>query len=179
VKLSARQSALGGVLLLAGIGWGVDAFTQAGPRPARASPSSPSPPLATPTDWQDADALIARLTQANYRPVAEALTELPRDVFLPLSGPIPPDTPAAPGATPAPSASADAAPATPDFVARHVLKGVVLGPVPTAIVDDRLLAPGDVLEDYRLLDVQSAAVLFEPVAGGEPVRLELQGAPGE
>lgn len=168
--ISWRHGVLGGALLLACGLWAVDHF-RGGPRRAQAEQPLATPAAAAPDEAAVAD-LVARVTDNSYAPLTAELAGLSRDLFVAppaLAAQIAP----AQAVEQEPPATAPAVP-PPGFAEVHRLTGVVIGAKRYAVVDDRLLAPGVVLDGHRLIEVQRAAVVFEDVETGRTVRLELQ-----
>ncbi len=149
------------------------------PEPAQAAPTSAPVTSAPSADWSSVNALIARLTGSQYTPLGPQLDAPRRDLFRPspalaaLAAPAP-----APGEQSA-AASQPAAATQPAFAARHKLSGVILARQPLAVIDGRLLAPGDVLDGLPLREVRRDRVVFAPDTDGAAVELLLPTRTGE
>lgn len=178
MRLTRRQRVLLGALGLAATVWLIDALAgSGGPRPAAGNPAAapvagPNGPVAR---WQSAGDEVARLVQHRYEPLAEDAAVWARDLFQPtpaMERALGPATPPAEPAAAAPGPPSE--PPRPGFAERHRLLGVMLGDVPVAVVDGRLLVPNSDLDGFVLVDVQRDYVVFERRADGERVRLELE-----
>ena len=177
-RIPATQRMLIGVLTLAGLAWAVDAYTGT-TRPAAASAALSQVPVTVtgPANWEEVDEMVRRLTQISYDSVAEKLIGLNRDLFMPTPlidaacAPLP-----APVEETAPE-TRDAAPPKPEFGALHELGGVILGESPLAVVDDRVLPLGAVLDGYILVELQRDYAVFQHLETQEQAVLELKKGP--
>jgi hypothetical protein len=179
-RLNARQRLFVGAALLAAGVWGVDALTRGGkPTAASAGPSAAGSTVAEGAPrWKDIGDEIRRLTGQRYSSIAAEVGALERDLFLPtaelgavLAPPEPDETQTGEAARPKISPEDD-------FGARHRLVGVMLGPRPLAVIDDRVLAVNSELEGYRLVEVQRDFVTFVHPVTRVRVKLEVAKGPG-
>jgi len=174
-RLNARQRLLLGALLLAGVILALDRFTgRAQPAAAQAQPGTTAP-AAAPLGWQEVETRLARV-QENYVSVAAELQRLERDLFVPS---------AAIDATygtlqTAPEREETQSVVDPaaEFRARHRLLGVMLGSLPLATIDDRVLPLGAELEGYRLVRVTRDQVVFVEPQTQTQIVLEIELRPG-
>jgi hypothetical protein len=177
-SLTPRRGVLGGVLLLAVAVLAIDRGS--GRRqPATAQAADARVPVElTPADWEPVSDLVARLTRSSYAPVGEDLARLDRDVFQPTPM-IEEAVALAPPVEAVSVAAADDPNSGPEagFAARHKLTGVMLASRPLAVVDDQVLAVSSNLDGYALIDVQRDYVVFQELATGARVTLELEQRP--
>ncbi len=172
-RLTKLQRLLAGGLVLALGIWAIDALTGKSGRPAHARAASATAAATAPAaDWNEVDALVARLTQQRYVSVIPDLDRTPRDLFSPspamesLLAPAPPPAPE-------PNTPALAEEAASDFQSRHQLSGVVIGRNPLAIVDGRVLHRNGELDGYRLVELQRDFVVFQEPRTGARATLKL------
>jgi hypothetical protein len=175
-RISAKNGALVGALLLVGAIWVFD-HSSGGSRPETlqaAQSTGDAQPVVT-LDWEPVAETVEQLTRGDYTSVIDELDRLEHDVFLP--GPELTFTTTLDeleGAGLAAVAEPEDVAATPGFAARHKLPGVVVGVQPLAVVDGLVLPLNSDLDGYMLVDVQRDYVVFADAASGERVTLELK-----
>jgi hypothetical protein len=180
-RLTGSQKMLLGVLALVAVAWGVDTLLRTGPQPAAAATSEYAVP-AQPAqrDWTDVQGMVSQLLKSSYEPLGSDLDAAARDVFVP-SGPSwgPPADLALEAPSAVIAAEDDAPPAETEtpFDQLHQLHGVVLGPQPVALIDERVLPLNSDLDGWVLIEVERTWVTFESRTTGARVRLELPAGP--
>jgi hypothetical protein len=179
MRLTRKQRVLGTVLLLAGLVLGADRFFGSGrPAPLQAAQAGPAAPASTAADAQAFSDSLARLSRGEYVSVADRIDQLQRDLFEPTAvmetafTPVETDLPPEPAAAAAQAAASEA-----DFQSSHHLEGVLLGHTPMAVIDSRVLAVNSDLDGYTLVEVQRDRVIFQKLATGARVVLELSPSP--
>lgn len=172
MKLVNRRTVLGSALALAVVIFALDRLAGGGPRtadaaaPAVAAPlpragtaatpaSSGAPPagLAAPPAAEDVAELLRRI-DADRGPVAAIdLEGVTRDPFVATTA-LGAATDGTGDAPAGPSASTQPAAAEVPFEKRHRLQGVVVGPVPLAVIDGQPYRMGEAIDGYTVIDIQ-------------------------
>jgi hypothetical protein len=173
-----RHRLLGGGLLLATALGAYEHFGRsAGPRSAQAGQASAHAPAAASQDWQTVNELAARLTADSYTPVEGLLTDVSRDLFRPtpfIEDQVPLATPAANDAGPEAPPNQPGAPASPAFIDRHQLTGVLLGRERLAVMDGRVYRLGDLFDGHTLAEINREDVVLIEVATRARIVLRLR-----
>ncbi len=188
MRVTSRRHRMLGVLLVAAmLALAVDTFT-GGPEDAPAAPA-PIQPDATESNKTAqvigrAQALLAQLrTQGANAGALRVEAHALRDLFLTDKRVWPQEAPPVerpslakkPAGKP-PDRSGPTSPEAPPFTQTHVLRGVVCGPAPLALVNETIVSRGGVIDGYRVVEIQRDRVRLR--AGGRLVTLMLAG-PGK
>jgi hypothetical protein len=178
-RLSLRRRVLFGGLALAGVIGAVDRFSgSAGPTSAEAGPAASDGLNAAITPGPDVADLVQRVMSDAYAAVSGELERLGRDVFVPtptvdaLFAALEPAEAAASGEEKgAPSAAA--APPPPTFNSPPRLVGVLLGAVPLAVVNERVLPVGGELDGFRVVTIARDHVVLHHTQSGQQLTLTI------
>jgi hypothetical protein len=176
MKLTTSRKACLALLCLAMTALAVDRLIlspgQAGPAHAQAvsagpgAPSSPQPvpaSAAAPAAFKSVKSVSARLAELARREDLDP-AQIP-DAFAP-----PKSWTIQSAAAPAGGAGAKTS-----FAQTHSLTAVTLAAGRThAMVSGRMMAVGEKLDGFRLVDISRYSVVFEPVEGGQRVELQLE-----
>jgi len=162
--LSRRQKLIGGAFALVTTVWTIDLLAgRQSPSVAGAtvSTAASTQPVNLPADPPDLEHLIEALSGSVVSAAPLPGEELTRDLFVP--------TPrveefvklAAAAAVPEPQEAAEQRAEPEPFETRHVLRGVLSGRLPLALIDDVLYARGAEVDGYRLLEIHGDRVILQ------------------
>jgi hypothetical protein len=167
-----RKTLFGSALALALAIFALDRLSGGGPQAADAAartvPASPLPAEAAappqrlkesgppaPLSGEDIAALLRRISAGHDSPPPLDLTDLTRDPFV-ASAALRATVAGASGA----HGETQAAETDVPFEKRHRLLGVVMGPVPLAVIDGEPYRLGETIDGYTLIDVQREHVVL-------------------
>ena len=176
IAISRRQKLLGGVFVIFSAAWAIDMLSGGpGPSPAEAtlSPLVTGGPTEPPPDPADLEDLIEALQREQATRVALPFAQVRRDLFVPTEQfeavlLLVADEALAKAAE-QPERSMEK---PPPFESRHVLKGVLTGRVPLALIDGVLVRAGAQIDGYRVVEIHPDFVVLRQ--GQNPVvRLQL------
>ncbi len=171
-SVSLTRRILIGILAVAVAGWVVDTLRSRTPQAAQAASATTEAAPAEAANGEDLAALVQRLVSDHYAPVSAELERLERDLFVPTPLMQAETAPASePGEL---SEALDESPPGLEFSNKHLLTGVIIGHLPLAQVDGRLLPLGAVLEGHTLIAIERDFVVFENATDSERITLELK-----
>ena len=162
-SLTANQKKLSALLLLVAVGlllWGRLLWTQQVPRMVMASP-----PEAPATGADGEGAAAANTAPSRNTVYVDLPSDVSRDLFAAPADP----APAAPGTGKSVAERADDNPQAAPSAQGLVLQSTILGHPPRALINGRLLVPGDQINGFTLRRIVSREVILE--SHGIEVRL--------